>query len=91
MAYGKPGTGKWITLYANGGHVYMEVAGIRFDTCGTDSTTGSALAERAARQRRLRGPPPAGAVSGLGGDAGADARGAGLLAGAGVAVQRARS
>jgi cell wall-associated NlpC family hydrolase len=32
MAYGKPGPGKWITLYANGGHVYMTVAGIRFDT-----------------------------------------------------------
>ncbi len=32
MAYGKPGPGKWITIYANGGHVYMTVAGIRFDT-----------------------------------------------------------
>ncbi len=39
MAYGKPGKGKWITLYANGGHVYMEVAGIRFDTSDTDATT----------------------------------------------------
>lgn len=34
MAYGKPGPGKWITIYANPGHVYMEVAGIRFDTSG---------------------------------------------------------
>jgi cell wall-associated NlpC family hydrolase len=37
MAYGKPGRGKWITLYANGGHVYMEVAGIRFDTSAASS------------------------------------------------------
>ena len=40
MAYGEPGPGKWITIYANGGHVYMEVAGIRFDTSGA-SETGS--------------------------------------------------
>jgi hypothetical protein len=38
MAYGKPGPGKWITLYANPGHVYMEVAGIRFDTSGARET-----------------------------------------------------
>jgi cell wall-associated NlpC family hydrolase len=37
MAYGRPGPGKWITLYANGGHVYMEVAGIRFDTSAASS------------------------------------------------------
>ncbi len=28
------GAGKWITVYANGGHMYMEVAGLRFDTSG---------------------------------------------------------
>jgi cell wall-associated NlpC family hydrolase len=38
MAYGEPGPGKWITIYANGGHVYMEVAGIRFDTSGATET-----------------------------------------------------
>jgi cell wall-associated NlpC family hydrolase len=37
MAYGKPGPGKWITIYANGGHVYMTVAGIRFDTSAASS------------------------------------------------------
>lgn len=26
------GAGKWVTIYANAGHVYMEVAGLRFDT-----------------------------------------------------------
>ncbi|MEJ7893515.1 MAG: hypothetical protein WKF94_12845 [Solirubrobacteraceae bacterium] len=34
MAYGKPGPGKWITIYSNPGHMYMEVAGVRFDTSG---------------------------------------------------------
>ena len=29
-----PGPGQWITVYAHGGHVYMTVAGLRFDTSG---------------------------------------------------------
>jgi cell wall-associated NlpC family hydrolase len=32
--WGAPGPGRWITIYANGGHVFMEVAGLRFDTGG---------------------------------------------------------
>jgi hypothetical protein len=38
MRWGKPGRGKWITIYSNPGHVYMEVAGIRFDTSGAKAT-----------------------------------------------------
>jgi len=34
MRWGKPGPGRWVTVYANSGHVFMEVAGIRFDTSG---------------------------------------------------------
>ncbi len=30
--WGAPGPGKWITIYANAGHVWMTVAGWRFDT-----------------------------------------------------------
>jgi len=30
--FGKSGAGKWITLYANSGHAYMVIAGLRFDT-----------------------------------------------------------
>jgi len=30
--YGKAGAGRWITIYANNGHVFMVVAGMRFDT-----------------------------------------------------------
>jgi cell wall-associated NlpC family hydrolase len=32
MSYGKPGPGKWVTIFATSGHVYMYVAGLRFDT-----------------------------------------------------------
>lgn len=32
--YGAPGPGRWITIYANSGHVFMVVAGLRFDTSG---------------------------------------------------------
>ena len=34
MSWGEKGPGQWITIYANGGHVYMTVAGLRFDTSG---------------------------------------------------------
>ncbi len=34
MKWGEPGAGTWITIYANAGHVYMTVAGLRFDTSG---------------------------------------------------------
>jgi cell wall-associated NlpC family hydrolase len=30
--WGAPGPGRWITIYANDGHVFMIVAGLRFDT-----------------------------------------------------------
>ena len=30
--YGKKGYGKWITVYTRRGHVFMTVAGLRFDT-----------------------------------------------------------
>jgi hypothetical protein len=34
MSWGQAGPGQWVTLFANGGHIYMTVAGIRFDTSG---------------------------------------------------------
>jgi cell wall-associated NlpC family hydrolase len=34
MGYGEPGPGAWITIYANRDHVFMVVAGLRFDTSG---------------------------------------------------------
>jgi cell wall-associated NlpC family hydrolase len=40
MSYGEPGPGKWVTIYASNGHVFLEVAGVRFDT-GAQRVTGS--------------------------------------------------
>jgi peptidoglycan hydrolase-like protein with peptidoglycan-binding domain len=34
MSWGARGRGRWITVYAHGGHAYMVVAGLRFDTSG---------------------------------------------------------
>jgi hypothetical protein len=39
-SWGEAGEGEWITLYANAGHMYMTVAGLRFDTSGR-SKSGS--------------------------------------------------
>jgi cell wall-associated NlpC family hydrolase len=38
--WGEAGPGRWITIYANAAHVYMVVAGLRFDTAGDVSETG---------------------------------------------------
>jgi cell wall-associated NlpC family hydrolase len=38
MSWGEPGPGRWITIYANGGHAFMVVAGRRFDTTGREAT-----------------------------------------------------
>jgi cell wall-associated NlpC family hydrolase len=38
--WGLPGPGKWITVYANGGHAYAVIAGLRWDTAGDTSGTG---------------------------------------------------
>jgi cell wall-associated NlpC family hydrolase len=40
MSWGKPGPGKWVTIYASQGHVFMYVAGVRFDTSNS-RVTGS--------------------------------------------------
>ncbi|MGI8920491.1 MAG: peptidoglycan-binding domain-containing protein [Solirubrobacteraceae bacterium] len=37
-SYGQPGTGRWITIYANSGHVFMTVNGRRFDTVALQQT-----------------------------------------------------
>jgi hypothetical protein len=38
MSWGEPGPGRWITVYATGGHAFMVVAGRRFDTTGREQT-----------------------------------------------------
>ena len=34
LNYGVPGRGRWITIYTHSGHMFMVVAGLRFDTSG---------------------------------------------------------
>jgi cell wall-associated NlpC family hydrolase len=38
--WGSPGKGRWITVYANGGHAYAVIAGLRWDTAGNTRGTG---------------------------------------------------
>ncbi|HET9719091.1 MAG TPA: hypothetical protein VFP55_03345 [Solirubrobacteraceae bacterium] len=43
-SFGRPGAGRWVTLYASASHVFMYVAGLRWDTWNAagvaDGTTG---------------------------------------------------
>jgi hypothetical protein len=45
--WGEPGTGRWITVYANDEHVFMVVAGLRFDTRGDPAGTSGPRWHRA--------------------------------------------
>jgi cell wall-associated NlpC family hydrolase len=38
--WGRPGPGRWISVYANAGHAYAVIAGLRWDTSGDSSGTG---------------------------------------------------
>jgi cell wall-associated NlpC family hydrolase len=38
MSWGERGRGEWVTTYAHGGHAYMLVAGLRFDTSARRAT-----------------------------------------------------
>lgn len=38
--WAQQGPGQWITIYANAGHVYMEIAGLRLDTSPVGDPTG---------------------------------------------------
>jgi hypothetical protein len=40
MRWGAPGPGRWITVYANPGHTFVEIAGLRFDTVGAEQGSG---------------------------------------------------
>jgi cell wall-associated NlpC family hydrolase len=39
-SYGSGGGGRWVSIYANRSHVYMEVAGLRLDTSPVGDRTG---------------------------------------------------
>ena len=40
MSWGKAGRGEWITVYANSGHAYVVIAGLRFDTSSAGAGGG---------------------------------------------------
>lgn len=40
MAWGVPGRGRWLTIYANPGHAYAVIAGMRWDTVGDAQGSG---------------------------------------------------
>lgn len=48
-SWGSPGPGRWITVYANGGHVFAVVNGRRFDTSGLSA--GGSRWQRSMRSR----------------------------------------
>jgi cell wall-associated NlpC family hydrolase len=50
--WGKPGAGKWVTVFANAGHTFMYVAGLRFDTVAL-AETGSRWSTRPADEPDL--------------------------------------
>ncbi len=50
--WGAPGPGKWITVFANAGHTFMYVAGLRFDTVAL-AETGSRWSGRPADEPNL--------------------------------------
>jgi hypothetical protein len=57
MRWGDSGPGQWVTIYANGGHAFMVVAGLRFDTSGrTGHGSRWQAAPRSSRGYRVRHP-----------------------------------
>jgi peptidoglycan hydrolase-like protein with peptidoglycan-binding domain len=56
-SWGAAGAGQWVTIYANSGHMYMVVAGLRFDTSGAKQTGSRWQTEqRPARGYTVRHP-----------------------------------
>ncbi len=55
--FGKPGKGKWVTIYANAGHAFMVIAGLRFDTVGrAEAGTRWQAAPRSVSGFKIRHP-----------------------------------
>ncbi|MDQ3632521.1 MAG: hypothetical protein M3417_14880 [Actinomycetota bacterium] len=56
---GEAGPGTWVTIYANDGHMFMVVAGLRYDTSGRGGPLGSRwqTASRSTKGLEVRHPP----------------------------------
>jgi hypothetical protein len=50
MSWDSRGVGTWVTVFANGGHAYMTVAGLRLDTSAADDPSN----QQGPRWRPLR-------------------------------------
>jgi len=58
MSYGKPGPGRYITIYSNPGHVYMMIRGRRYDTSArSESGTRWSRQNRTTAGYSVRHPP----------------------------------
>ena len=57
MSWGEAGKGQWVTTYANSGHSYMVVAGLRFDTSGRADDGSRWHTDMRSAQRLHRAPP----------------------------------
>ena len=51
MSWGVPGKGNWITVYANAGHTYAVIAGLRWDTSAMGSGSGKGPRWRATKRK----------------------------------------
>jgi hypothetical protein len=52
MGWGVPGKGSWITVYANQGHMYAVIAGLRFDTSAVGEKVRQGSGPRWRRSKR---------------------------------------
>jgi hypothetical protein len=57
MRWGKRGKGQWITVYANGGHAFAVIAGLRLDTSSYSSRIASKRKYPKAMERGPRWRP----------------------------------
>ena len=62
MSWGQEGPGRWITVYAHGGHAYLVVAGLRLDTSLREdpSRTGPQWSKRLRKQAAFQARHPRG-------------------------------
>ena len=58
-SWGEPGPGRWITIYANAGHTFMDVDGVWFDTAGRSGPYASRwlVAQPSLEGYAVRHPP----------------------------------
>ena len=57
MRWGEAGAGQWITVYANSGHAYAVIAGLRLDTSAATVTRANTRQFKKALERGPRWRP----------------------------------